>query len=144
MSDECRHAEVSARFLFTMKPNLLSVSTAALLLSAASLIHGDSRGPQLEARLDQAESGQLSQLPDPGGMRRQYLGTVAEVNSTTRLLVIQDDSSGIQTLHADERTRIAQGDKSAHWSDIRVGMMVDGVCVGSPGSAYAESINIGR
>lgn len=77
-------------------------------------------------------------------MRRQFFGTVAEVNSTNRLMVVRDDSTGMQTLHADERTKITQGDNPARWSDIRVGMMVDGVCVGAPGTGYAETINIGR
>jgi hypothetical protein len=127
-----------------MKTNLLFASAAAALLLAISPTQGDSTGPQLEARLERSGGGEASQLPDPGGMRRQYFGTVSEVNSTTRLMVVQDDSLGIQTLHADDRTKISQGDRSAHWSDIRVGMMVDGTCVGAPGNAYAETINIGR
>ena len=83
-------------------------------------------------------------MPDPGSMRRQYLGTVAEADSATRMLVVRDETQGLFTMHADERTQITQGDKSASWSDIRVGMMVDGMCIGTPGSAYAETIHIGR
>ncbi len=129
-----------------MKTNILFASAASALLLAISSTQGDSTGPRLEARLEPSTGaiGDVAQLPDPGGMRRQYLGTVSEINSTTRLMVVQDDSLGIQTLHADDRTKISQGDKSAHWSDIRVGMMVDGTCVGAPGNAYAETINIGR
>jgi len=127
-----------------MKTNLLLASLGAAALCAVVPVQGDNLSSRGVARVDDQVSGSVSSLPDPGAIRRQFYGTVAEVNSASRLLVVRDDALGMQTLHADERTKISQGDKSARWSDIQVGMMVDGICVGSPGNSYAETINIGR
>jgi hypothetical protein len=125
-----------------MKTKFFFASMAAAAVWTLLPVFGDSQSSRGGARMESSSAS--ASMPDPGAQRRQYFGTVAEVNSTTRLLVVQDDSLGIQTLHADERTKIMHGDNRASWSDIRVGMMVDGVSVGAPGNAYAETINIGR
>ena len=127
-----------------MKTKIFLGCVATAMVCALTPVSGDSQSSRGVARVDGASSSAGVSMPDPGAVRRQYFGTVAEVNSTTRLLVVQDDSLGVQTMHADERTKIMHGDNRASWSDIRVGMMVDGVCVGAAGSAYAETINIGR
>jgi hypothetical protein len=80
----------------------------------------------------------------PEAFRRQYFGSIIEISSGERVLVVRDNSLGPQTLHLDGRTKIEQGDKPASWSDLQVGAMVDGVCVGPPTNAYAETVNIGR
>lgn len=127
-----------------MKTNLFLAGAAAVALGAWAPAQGDNLSSRGLAVVESAVVAPAASSPDPGAMRRQFFGTVAEVNSTNRLMVVRDDSTGMQTLHADERTKITQGDNPARWSDIHVGMMVDGVCVGAPGTGYAETINIGR
>src|SRR5262249_47540944 len=71
----------------TMKTNLLFAGLAAGALSTAPLAQGDSAGAPQTMRID---FGSASQLPDPGANQREYLGTVSEVNATSRTMVVQD------------------------------------------------------
>src|SRR5438045_3346493 len=98
-----------------MKTNILFAGLSAAALFAVVSAQGDGLSSRGVARIDNEISGSASALPDPGALRRQYFGTVAEVNTTTRLLLVRDDSLGMQTLRADERTKISQGDNPAKW-----------------------------
>lgn len=124
-----------------MKPNpflLIPLCVAGLAMAPTE--------SALAEREDRAASvgPEVAENPDPSYTRREFFGAVIQVSPTERVLTVRDQSLGIQTLQGDARTTIRMGDKSANWSDLKIGVMVDGICVGAPGNGYAESINIGR
>jgi hypothetical protein len=115
-----------------------------VLALTAGVISGPSTGgtgPQARSG-DYADAGMP--LPDPASIRREFFGVISAVKSEERVIMVDDRSLGMQSLHVDSRTRFTQGDKNASWNDLRVGAVVDGVCIGSPGNSYAEIVNIGR
>jgi hypothetical protein len=132
------------RYLFTMKRYFILPGVAAALLGAAL---AEVRPREAARPLRQpaaARPGDSVALPDPSSIRRQYMGTVAQVSREERSFLVDDSSLGTQKLYVDERTQFFQGDQRARWRDVKVGATVDGTCLGTSGNAYAETVNIGR
>jgi hypothetical protein len=124
-----------------MKHQVLLVAVAV----ACATFAGESRNFVAAPRLSGAGAdAETRQQLDPNTVRRQFMGAVAEMNAEEKTILVEDRSLGFQKLQVDNQTRFHQGDKSASWNELRLGAMVDGVCVGAPGNAYAEIINIGR